>query len=56
MKTGLTVKVDNRFLTDEEIVLLAENDGLTVEEMREWFTSGLYLYRGRIIHFTDLKY
>jgi len=56
MKHGLTVKVDNRFLTDEEILILAENDGLTVAEMRDWFTGGRYLYRGRIIHFTDLIY
>ena len=59
MKHGLTVMVDDRHLTDEEIEQLARNDGLSIAEFREWFLpvrSILYVFSGRIIHFTDKKY
>jgi hypothetical protein len=58
MKHRLTVTVDGRFLTDDEIETLARNDGLTVEEMYDWFLpkEGYRCFSGRIIHFTDKMY
>lgn len=45
------------FLTWDETVLLAKNDGLTIEEFTEWFVPiERPFFEGRIIHFTDLKY
>jgi len=46
-----------RWLSDEQTIELAKNDGLTIDEFREWFVpfhnSTFY---GRIIHFTDKMY
>ena len=58
MKHGLTILVDDRFLTDDEIERLIKNDGLTVSEFRDWFLSepGTSWFTGKIIHFTDFRY
>jgi len=40
-------------LSDGQIETLAKNDGLTVEQFFEWFNKD---FKGKIIHFTDLKY
>lgn len=67
MPYGLAVLIDfeiedkmvkaGRWLQDFEITLLAQNDGLTVDELREWFVpEGSKPFYGRIIHWTDLKY
>lgn len=48
---------NGRFLTHEEVLELATNDGLTIEEFREWFVPATNPdYRVRIIHFTDKMY
>lgn len=54
---GMAVLVNNRWLQDSEIELLAKNDGLTVREFRLWFVPpGTNEFSGRIIHWTDLQY
>ncbi len=50
----VTVSVDNRLLDREEIITLAINDGFdTLSEFLEWFNKD---FKGKIIHWTDLKY
>lgn len=49
--------VKGRWMKPEEIEALAKNDGLTIEEFREWFVPEKSPeFRGRIIHFTDKLY
>ncbi|MCP9765160.1 hypothetical protein [Lacihabitans soyangensis] len=49
-----SVRIDNRYQWENEIKKLAKNDGFdTVDEFFEWFGAG---YKGRIIHWTSLKY
>ncbi len=46
-----------RWLTDNEVELLAKNDNLTLDEFREWFVpDNSPTFSGRIIHFTDFRY
>lgn len=52
-----TYEHEGRFLLKNEIYELAKNDGLTIDEFREWFVpESLPDFRGRIIHFTDKLY
>lgn len=49
--------IDGRRFTDLE--LLARNDGMTLEEMKDWFFGqgmSRSVYSGVIIHFTDFRY
>ncbi len=49
-----TVKIDGRQLTSGEITSLAFNDGFSGTDMFfEWFNAD---FKGKIIHWTDLKY
>lgn len=49
------VKVDNRFLQLEEIVQLSKNDGFdNANDLFNWFK--LKEFKGKIIHWTDLRY
>lgn len=51
------VLINNRWLLDKEIETLAERDGLTLDEFKEWFLpDGVSLFAGRIIHWTDNRY
>lgn len=46
-----------RYLSVSEIQRLALNDGLSVALFRRWFVPrNSPIWKGRIIHFTDLKY
>jgi hypothetical protein len=48
------VLVDGRMLDDDEIEKLAYNDGFkSLIEFYWWFADG---FKGKIIHWTDLKY
>lgn len=58
---GLVVMVlskdGSRHLSDNDIEKLAINDGLTVEELRDWFVpDSSPNFMGRIIHWTDVRY
>lgn len=64
-KTGLVVWIIpdpwstyiRRALSQSAIQRLALNDGLSVAEFRRWFVpKDAPIWKGRIIHFTDLKY
>lgn len=47
----------SKYLKEQELLALAENDSLSIEEFREWFLPpGEKSFLGRIIHFTDLVY
>ncbi len=51
---GVAVTIDGRNLSSDEVDVLASNDGFdSTEEFFEFFKSG---FKGRIIHWTDLKY
>lgn len=53
----LTVWIDNRKLSHEEVERLAANDGLSIAEFIRWFVPKAGSeFHGKIIHFTDLKY
>ncbi len=46
-----------RFLSADETIELAKNDGLTIDEFRDWFVpAGTSEFTGHIIHFTDKMY
>lgn len=54
---GMSIKIMGQALINKEIELLAFNDGLEINEFREWFLPGMQVeYKGRIIHWTDYKY
>lgn len=56
---GVAIRIieSGRWLSDEEIDLIAKNDNLTLDEFREWFVpDSAPIFQGRIIHFTDFKY
>lgn len=56
-RTAVQVWVDNKQLSEEEKIQLAQNDGLTLEQFRLWFVPPAYPeFSGRIIHWTDKKY
>lgn len=48
---------DGRWISDSEVGEIAKNDGLTLDEFREWFVpDNKHVFAGRIIHFTDKLY
>ena len=48
---------EGMFLSKAEVRQFAKNDGLTIEEFREFFVpETMPAFRGRIIHFTDKLY
>lgn len=60
-RNGISVMVGmglkSRYLNEEQTLALAENDGLSIDELRDWFLPpGENSFFGRIIHFTDLIY
>lgn len=56
----IRVVIDGRFLSDTEVEGLAKNDGLTnAKVLQTWFFppgSKKKWWRGKIIHWTDIKY
>lgn len=56
-KVFVMAEKDGRVLLTQEVAELAKNEGLTLDEFREWFVpESNPVFRGRIIHFTDKKY
>lgn len=58
-KKGLDVYVNAGQLDKETVDLLIENDGLTPTQFLQWFgfdDSGNKEFKGKIIHWTNLKY
>ena len=46
-----------RVLNDQEIEMLAANDGLTIDQFRMWFVPpGSGMWKGWILHWTDKLY
>lgn len=46
-----------RIMTPEMTLKLAQNDGLSIQQLRDWFVPDmLNVYQGRIIHWTDFLY
>lgn len=56
-KFGGTIKGEKHYeyflQTDKQVEVLAENDGMTVEQFWAWFDKD---FTGQIIHWTDLRY
>lgn len=57
----LTVTVENRLLSHEEVEQLAQNDGTTVDDFKDWFFAKQRhkedaTFNGVIVHFTPLRY
>lgn len=51
------MNIDKMWVPQIMIESVAENDGLTYEELREWFVpEEMPSYDGKIIHWTILKY
>lgn len=50
---GLAVFLDGKQVCSEVYLAMAENDGLSIVEFREWFVpADDPIWKGRIIHFT----
>ena len=53
-------KIDGREFYDADCYTLAKNDGLSVQDFKEWFfgkdPKGDKVFKGVIIHFTDFRY
>lgn len=56
----ITAKIDGREWLDADCYTLAKNDGLSVQDFKEWFfgkdPKEDKVFKGGIIHFTDLRY
>lgn len=56
----IDVQIDNRFISQEEILELAIADGFnSVEDMKDWFfktLDGENFFKGRLIHWTKKVY
>lgn len=57
----LSVCIEDRYLTADEIERLAKNDGTTVEDFKDWFFAKQRhkqdaTFNGVIVHFTPLRY
>lgn len=58
---SLSVYIEDRCLSSDEIVQLAKNDGTTVEDFKDWFFAKQRhkqdaTFNGVIVHFTPLRY
>lgn len=56
----ITAKIDGREWLDADCYTIAKNEGLSVQDFKEWF-FGKYpqedkVFTGVIIHFTDFRY
>ena len=56
----ITAKIDGREWLDSDCYTLAKNDGLSVQDFKEWFfgkdPKEDKVFKGGIIHFTDFRY
>ena len=56
----ITAKIDGREWLDADCYTLAKNDGLSVQDFKEWFfgqhPKADKVFYGVIIHFTDFRY
>jgi len=55
----LLVSIDQRHTRSFDVERLARNDRLTLEQFTRWFTMDILqhgVFRGQIIHWTDLRY
>lgn len=56
----ITARIDGREWLDADCYELAKNDGLSVQDFKEWFfgkdPQEDKVFKGGIIHFTDLRY
>lgn len=56
----ITAKIDGREWLDADCYTLAKNDGLSVQDFKEWFFGKEpkedKVFDGVIIHFTDFRY
>ena len=56
----ITAKIDGREWLDADCYTLAKNDGLSVQDFKEWFFGKDpkvdKVFKGVIIHFTDFRY
>lgn len=56
----ITAKIDGREWLDADCYTLAKNDGLSVQDFKEWFfgkdPKEDKVFKGGIIHFTDFRY
>ena len=56
----ISVQIDNRFISQDEILELAIADGFdSIEDMKDWFFKALdgeNLFKGRLIHWTKKTY
>lgn len=50
---GSSIWLKDRYPADYEIEKLAKNDGLSLQDFRDWFTQDM---KAGIIHFTDFRY
>lgn len=54
------VQIDNRFISEQEILELAIADGFdSIEDMKDWFFKALdgeTIFKGRLIHWTKKTY
>lgn len=54
---SMTIFINGRELSREEIRELSESDGLTPRGLRDWFLpDGVNKFTGRIIHWTEKRY
>lgn len=56
----ITANIDGRELVDADCYTLAKNDGLSVQDFKEWFfgkdPKEDKVFKGCIIHFTNFRY
>lgn len=56
----ITAKIDGREWLDADCYTIAKNDGLSVQDFKEWFfgqhPKADKVFYGVIIHFTDFRY
>lgn len=56
----ITAKIDGREWLDADCHIIAKNDGLSVQDFKEWFfgkdPQEDKVFTGVIIHFTDFRY
>lgn len=56
----ITAKIDGREWLDADCYTLAKNDGLSIQDFKEWFfgkePTEDKVFIGGIIHFTDFRY
>lgn len=56
----ITAKIDGREWLDADCYTIAKNDGLSIQDFKEWFfgkkRDNDMVFEGAIIHFTQFRY